>query len=393
MAAVIHDYNQQPIDIADEVARDGLPLEVLRPPTSSILALHPIFVLPGAHRDEIDRPDVPVFRRIAAQRVEAWIPREGWLFDGRGKVMVNAHVPRRDGSGRDWLGAFLPDGRWITTDLWENDQQLTCFDPQSDPRWELPGQKLVAAVDAAAQSAAVGPLEPSIGWARADRTGRQWLVSVGTDWARGFLLVTPERHLHALGDNVKLWREVYPRSMGVRGMFTELYIDSDDGAAALHFSEAGHGVGVGWPVYHSANLKGVVINGGDSSFGFWPHSHALYIEADRSDPAAHAVWFFNAQGNYQGQVEGHFLGDAADGTSLLVQTDEGAVLTVSPGRNGPVISSTRRFDWPDGSAALPLAFYDDLKIAFFLRGDGIVGSTDDARRARSAATVVLAGWK
>ena len=41
-----------------------------------------------------------------------------------------ASPPRRTGRGREWYGAFLPDGRWVTTDLDDTDGRLSFFSPK-----------------------------------------------------------------------------------------------------------------------------------------------------------------------------------------------------------------------------------------------------------------------
>ena len=398
MEAVIHDYDEQPVDIADEVARNGAPRHLLQPPIPvRDVALRPLMTLPQAHRDEMSGSGTPVFRRLSANRLEAWMPKEGWLFDSRGKLLVDAHVPRRDGGGGEWFGAFLPDGRWITTDLWENDRQLTCLDVQSAPRWELAGSKIVDAIRASNPVRSGGDVPaPSIGWARADRTGHEWLVSVGTDWTRGFALVTPSRHIQALPNGVKLWREVYPRSMDVRGMFTHLYIDDDDATRVLSRDEAGHGPDVGWPTY---DLSGrgpklhVVIREGNDIFGFWPHAKDVHIGTGAPWDSPSRTWFFEEQGRYRGEIVGSFLADAANERDILTQTGDGVVDTVHHEHNGSLtVVAARQFSWPDGTPAIPLALYDELKLGFFLQGNGIVGNSDNNRRARAAAVIVLARW-
>jgi hypothetical protein len=394
--AIIHDYDEQPVAIADEVARDGLPENRLAAPAPRSVALEPVHLLAGAHSDVLQDMN-PVMRRLAANRIEAWMPKEGWLFDSHGRLLADVHVPRRDGSGRQWFGAFLPDARWITTDLWNDDRQLTCFDPHGDPRWELPGSRIVAAVQAVNPT---GVLVPSIGWARADRTGRAWLVSVGQNSTRGFARITPGKEITALPNNVKLWQQVYFRSMDVRGMYTELFIDSDDAKVSLARSAAGHGAEVGWPTYSLAGSSlstplNVTVNEGNDHFGFWPHEHDLYLEAGNpwqgSPPTR--VWFFTADGRYCGDIAATFLGDAANGRDLLVQTDAGDVATVHRSTDGTVSATeARRFTWPDGMPAFALAVYDDLKLGFFLRGPGILGKTDSAEKARANADMVLARW-
>lgn len=397
--ALINQFDVPPAPITDEVARDGLPENRLAAPPPRSVPLEPLHLLAGAHADVVNDVN-PVMRRIAADRVEAWIPREGWLFDASGKLLADVPVPRRDGSGRQWFGAFLPDARWVTTDLWNDDHQLTCFDPHGDPRWELPGSRIVAAVQATNPTSGDGELVPSIGWARADRTGRAWLVSVGQDYTRGFARVTPGRDITALPNDVKLWQQVYPRSMDVRGMYTKLSIDSDDAKVSLSRSEAGHGPEVGWPTYSLTGSSlptplNVTVHEGNDHFGFWPHEDDLYLEVGGpwQGPPPTRVWFFTADGRYRGEIAATFLGDAANGEDLLVQTDEGDIATVHRLPDGAVrATASRRFTWPDGTPAFALAVYDDLKLGFFLRGPGILGETDSANKARATADMVLARW-
>ncbi len=180
-------------------------------------------------------------------------------------------------------------------------------------------------------------------------------------------------------------------------MFTAYYIDSDDGRESLHRNEAGHGIGVGWPDYNLSTGWRAVIGEGTSEFGFWPGSHQIYIEGLQSMPEPwhlpHRVWFFDADGKYQGEVIGSHLGDAANRRDLLVQDADDRVLRIASQKAGIAIQDVRRFAWSDGTTAIPLALYDDLKLGFFLRGAGVQGFTDDARRARNNAEVVLAKWQ
>jgi hypothetical protein len=393
LMTIINDYDEQPIEIADEVARDGAPKNEIMPPSSArAVVLNPLFVLKDAPRNEVDDTVSPVFRRIAASRIEAWTSREGRLFDARGKNIADVAVPRRDGFGREWFGAFLPSGAWITTDLWANDEQINCYDSKASWLWELPGKRLVATLPKPGSDFVNEPIVPSIGWARADKTGRRWLVCLGFNYMRGCVLVDPARRIEPLSYTANVWNLVYPRSMGVRGMYTELWITSDDGEETLHRSEAGHGVGVGWPNYGlSSNKWNAVINGGNEHFGFWPHSHAVYIETGERSNGPKKVWLFDSEGKYEGEAAGSFLGDAANGKDILIN-DDNEVMELNNGEKGAVLSDVRSFKWPDTGPAIPLAIYDDLKLGFFLRGPNIIGSDDDARRARSGADIVLASW-
>jgi hypothetical protein len=415
--AVIHVYEHQPIDIADEVARNGLPRnEIAPPPTAMDAPLTPLVTLDAVHTNEGDYPPSPVFRRLSAHRIEAWTPREGWLFDAQGKLVADVHVPRRDGAGREWFGAFLPDGAWITTDLWNDDRQLNAYTPTAVWQWELPGTKIVAALPKPETSTNNEPVVPTIGWARADSTGRKWLVGVGLDYTRGFALVDPDGHVQPLPNDTSLWSMVYPRSMGVRGYYIHLYIDSDDGRTTLSQDSAGHGVEVGWPTYSLSRSWSAIINGGTDRFGFWPESHRIYVEAESRGPdpwhAPHEVWFLDANGKYEAEVTGSYLADAANGRDLLLKDAGDRVLRVVSGKNGVSISGARTFTWPDGSVAVPLAVYDDLHLGFFLRTPAppaapgppplqapaappvpaLTGFDDNSRSARTAADIVLAQW-
>jgi hypothetical protein len=386
--AVIHEYENQQTNIADEIARDGRASRLIMPPAARGVALTTLVTLDGVHTNEMAWPGSPIFRRIADNRFEAWTSKEGWLFDSRGRLITHVKVPRRDGAGREWFGAFLPDGTWITTDLWQEDKQINAFDAKGKWLWEVDGEK----VQAAAPTASSG--KPIIGWARADKLGRGWLVSAGTEDNTDFALVSESGAVAALPAGQSIWSLVQPRAMGVRGFYISLSIDSDDGKVAMHRVEAGHGVGVGWPTYTlSPGDWTRTIQGGNDRFGFWPKSHEKFIAKDGEEwSAAHRLWFFDEAGRYRGQIEGDLLGDAADGSGMLVKTPDEQVVTVARSRKGPTATQRRSFTWADGTRALPVAIYDDLRLGFFLRGAGIQGPTDEARRGRAGADIVLAKW-
>jgi hypothetical protein len=396
--AVVHALDDKLGVIADDVTRDGLPQRILTPPAGDKVALTPLATLDGAHVPPDEDPGTPVFRRIAADRFEAWTSTDGWLFTGRGRLVTHVKVPRRDGDGREWFGAFLPDGTWITTDLWAEDKQVNAFDAQAKWLWELPGADILK------QAAHTFPNDPDggapapkpiIDWARADRLGRGWVVNVGESMDTASALVAEGRTVAALPAGETEWDLVQPRSMGVRGFYTGLYIPSDDSALTLHRDEPGHGMYVGWPAYSVApGSWRRVLRNGDWHFGFWPRSHAVFAETnDYASATRHAVWFFDATGKYTGEIAGAELGDSATGRGLLVTTPDDAVATVLAGASGPSIAQARAFTWADGSRAVPLAVYDDLHLGFFLRGPGIEGQTDAAHNARAKADIVVAKWR
>jgi hypothetical protein len=394
--AVIRDYAHQPVEVADEVARDGAPRNLILPPASAeTIAITPLTILNGAHM-ELDDPRSPVFRRITANRLEAWTSTEGWLFDGQGRLLVDVKVPRRDGTGREWFGAFLPKGNWITTDIWANDQQLNCYSPSGKWKWELPGAKILTKLPKP------NPYEgewnePIIDWGRSDRTGRKWLVSVGANLTRGFALVNSDGHVQPLAYDVSLWSLIYPRAMGVRGGYVAFYIDSDDAKISFHFNTVAHGPFCTWPNFSLSPGWSKTIYEGTNNFGFWPQSHDVYVEVpDRVPEPWHTspnTWFFAKSGKYQGEIAGSYLADAANGHDLLLKDESDHVLQVANQKTEIFVAKSRAFTWPDGTQAVPLAIYDDLKLGFFLRGPGTLGFTDDARRACADAQIVFAHWK
>jgi hypothetical protein len=393
--AIIHEVELPQLNLADEVARDGLPVRVILTPPARKLTLKPLALLVGARANGDAWPASPVFRRLAADRVEAWTSREGWLFDGSGKLLTHVIVPRRDGTGREWFGAFLPDGTWITTDLWEQDEQINAFSAHGRWLWELKGADILKQLPPSDDPDGV-PGKPLICWARADRIGQGWVVCVGEDWNTNCALVAASKTVAPVPEGENLWDLIYPRAMGTRGFYTALGISSDDGELQLGREEPMHGPGVGWPIYSTKHGEwSRVIRTGDQKFGFWPRSHALFIEA-RGDEflSPHRVWFFDDDGRYAGEIAGSYLGDAANKYGLLVTVPGGSVATLMPGAKGPTATQTRTFTWPDGTRAVPLALYDDLHLGFFLRGRQIADTNPEtARHATAAAAIVVAKWK
>ncbi len=292
-------------------------------------------------------------------------------------------VPRRDGTGREWFGAFLPDGTWITTDLWEEDKQVNAFNAQGKWLWEVKGDDILKRL-APPPGQGEMPGKPLICWARADRIGEGWVVCVGEDGNTACALVAEGKTVAPMPGGEDPWDLVYPRAMGTRGFFIALSIPSDDSKLNLTRNEAGHGPGVGWPDYSlSPGEWSRVIRAGDHHFGFWPRSHALFIEAEGDEfLAPHRVWFFDEKGRYSGEIAGSWLGDAANKYGLLVNSTGDAVATLMPDPNGPVATQLRAFTWSDGTHAVPLAIYDDLHLGFFLRGPQLEdANADTARRA------------
>ena len=117
-----------------------------------------------------------VWRRITKDRFEVWTPKTGKLFDASGKLVATVKVPRGDGWGREWYGAFLPDGCWVTTDLNERDDRLTMFSAKGKRMWSIKGATLIPQKtdDDSYRSL------PLIAWARAAKDGKSWVCLLYT---------------------------------------------------------------------------------------------------------------------------------------------------------------------------------------------------------------------
>ncbi len=359
-------------DIVRELLRGGphqehaLPL----PKKTDSISAQPLFTLPDANptddSSQYFHSQSPIFRRMTADCFEAWTATDGWLFDAKGRLLHHVHVPRRDGTGREWFGAFLPSGCWITTDLWEDDRQLNCFDAKDKWLWELRGANMV--------SASTGPddeTEEPIRWARCDKMGKGWVACPGFE-DPNYAWVSPEGLSHPISQN-NPWALTYPRAMQAKGTYLELSISSDDGKRTLTQNSAGHGNWIDFPSYRVPEWSGnTVIPEGDAYFGFWPHSHAAWVETahqtwgtdGKIESEEKKTWFVDENGKYQSEIAAAWLGDAADGKSLLLQDSLHRVITVT--RQGP----TRARQFHDGATLLqPVALYDDLHLGFFLNSD------------------------
>ena len=355
-------------DVVDEVDAGGpvanaeikLPVGIKNVPASVLRNLGEMPLLP--YWD--DKRDF-VIRRMTKTRFEVWTPAHGWLFDSNGRLLDEAKPPRRDGSGREWHGAFLPDGSWVTTDLWDWDRTLTFFSPKG--KW----LKEIASRDLAPADGSDRAPEDLIAWARCDRTGAGWVVCVGSEGGRAHVFVPPHgkpRILENTGDPCdKLWRLCYPRDLEPKGMFTSLVLFSDDYTSTIAFAEAGHGPGVGFPDYQWNDSVNAVIAGEDHDFGFWPGSHDVFIGAsrDHSDQTRPArTWFFDSHRKCQGWICGEYLCDSADGKAMCFLDDDDSVVTL--GKDLKVRSRTAFTI--DGIDAEPAKLFTDLGLGFFLIG-------------------------
>ncbi len=311
-----------------------------------------------------------VWRRITQNRFEIWTPVSGKLFDAKGKLLAEAKVHRGDGWGREWYGAFLPDGRWITTDIDEFDKEVTAFSAKGKRQWAVKGATLIPKnKDADGESAL-----PLIAWGRADKEGKAWIVSVGSEQGRGFVKLTADGKWTKIENP---WPECFPQQLRSRGMYTDRYTKSDDGAFVVNRTEAGHGMWVGWPHYHFPNFNILIPNGDD--FGILPDAWSVFIESD-CGPCTEAVedrkderiWFFDAQGTYQHWIKGRTVGASLPSGGLWIrQLDDSCALV----EKGYSVKSHLKFTTKEKQALVPVEFHDDIKLGVFLMdGKLVLGS-------------------
>ena len=331
-------------------------------------------------------------RRITPQALEVWTSKHGWLFDGTGRLLNEARPPRRDGDGRDWYGAFIPDGRWVTTDLWNTDWTLTFFSREGKWIKEIPSAGLATPPGPGVPSDPDHPDRSILGWARSDKDGNGWVTNVGRNEGFATVQVGPEGPSRQLF-GIERWQACYSRALGPRGWYIDMRVPDDAGSILLAREEAGHGPNVGYPSYNITVPQHVAmpdedddgkvlfsVPDGNDIFGFWPGRKDLFVGAIRGVDAkgAHAersyskspidenaTWFFTADGRFRGWLRGRRLADAADGRAMLFRM-EGShqVVTLSPDLR---TARARRFTWADGGTAIALSLFDDLRLGLFIK--------------------------
>ncbi len=331
-------------------------------------------------------------RRITPNALEVWTPTHGWLFDGQGNKLHEARSPGDEPMGRGWYGAFLPDGRWATTELGKSDCTLTIFSREGKRLRDLPNAGLPF-TDVEGVPPDAGYLSHSLlGWARGNKDGTAWIVNVGSEQGFATVQVSPEGSTRQLF-GIKRWQVCYPRALGPRGWYIDMWVPDDAGSILLTREEAGHGPNVGYPSYsitmpqHVAmpdgDAGGKVLFGvpdGDDIFGFWPGRKDLFAGAIRGIDAKserigqfyrglpteeNATWFFDPAGHFRGWLRGRRLADAADGRAMLFRM-EGShqVVTLRPDLR---TARARRFTWADGRTAVALSLFDDLRLGLFIK--------------------------
>lgn len=310
-----------------------------------------------------------VWRRITKDRFEIWTPKEGKLYDATGKKLAEAEVRRGDGWGREWYGAFLPDGRWITTDIDERDDTVTAFSARGKRLWAVKGAKLVPHYDKIEEYHSSLPL---IAWARSDKNGKGWIVSVGSELGRGIVKLTPDGKW-TKAENP--WKECFPQQLRARGMYNSRSTRGDDGVLEVTRHEDGHGIRVGWPIYQFPATAAVMIHNG-SGFGVLADSRTVFIEAgceainsiaeERKDEK---LWLFDGKGIYQHWMAGRTVGASLVSGGLWVRlADDSAVLL----DNACEVKSHRSFSTKDKKTLIPVELHDDIGLGLFLAGEELV---------------------
>ncbi len=351
-------------------------------------------------------------RRITADRIEVWTATHGWLFDGAGKLLHEARPPRRKGTGREWYGAFLPDGRWVTTDLDEMDGNLYFFSPQGKLQRTLTYDEL---------SGGDGDASHLIGWARSNGAGTGWVVNVGSEEGVATVQVGPSEPVRVL-KGYERWKLCFPRALGPRGWYISLSVPEDSGRGEISRSEAGHGPGVGYPTYtfsqresagkasvpaHGTDSVSHIIPNGNWVFGYWPGSLKAFVGSDgnnvdelhffnRDDaklrdyepsgirtrkfqenilegppnPIIDKSWLFDADGNLVAWIRARRIADAADGRAMLFRvTADSRIVTLSSNMK---VQAVRRMTWKDGATADAVTLWDDLGMGLFVRDKHLV---------------------
>ena len=300
-------------------------------------------------------------RRMTKGSFEIWSSKHGWLFDAKGKLLNEAFPPRRDGVGREWFGAFLPDGRWVTTDLWELDKTLTFFSKAGKWIKEINGKDLYPANPDSSCELNL------IAWARCDKEGKGWVVSIGEYPGNAHVFVRPNGKAQLLEYTNqpwdKLWKLCYPRDLEPKGHRQALTY-SDDLKRLIQVGRPGHGPMIEYPSF-SWGDKDILTNhkvvpfGGN--FGFLPNSHDVFIEGSKT-------WFFDEHGKCRAWIGASYLADSSEAKETWYVDPDQIVVTL-----GSDLKPHSRIRFViDETNANPVKLFTDLRIGFFLIDQNLV---------------------
>ena len=298
-----------------------------------------------------------VIRRIGQKNFELWTPKRGWLFDKKGSVLAEAMVPRRDGAGREWHGAFLPDGQWITTDLWAQDDRIYIFSPENKLLRAFPTKKYTGK-----------PKDDwsgyTVAWARADQKGTKWATQIGLDGGWCGLLISPwgwrqkvsatltKLHLPspaswALAQKVEDPKAfVDSRNLGAKGNCILLAAQSSDGKSSVEHCGHMHGsdtelpsysmrgVGLGWDHVIPSMFHGKYT--GRGNFGFFPASQVVWVGGEKNPirptqyQGGFRSWIIEPSGKAIGWLPAERVADDSDGKRMWFVDEQGRLLKVAP---------------------------------------------------------------
>jgi hypothetical protein len=362
-------FAEKQIDISQGAQPMLLRECILLPPTS------------GDNVAQSGRPYQWVIRRMTTDRIEVWLPDHGWLFDSQGELVNEAFPPRRDGDGRDWYGAFLPDGSWVTTDLWGDDKVLTFFSQEGKWLKEINASDLVPHKPEGEEDPGDGATNIStIGWCRCDAIGNGFVVSVGQGSGRGVAWVSAKGEHHLLEARGAPWKLCYPRDLERKGMYMHLYIPDDRGNEWFESRSASHGSHVGSPILEAPGFQVVIPDG--ETFGFWPNSTALWIGTklttwdddpdteDQGESSTEQTWFYEPDGSFVGWIAAGRLTDTPALDGMMFCDEEHRVISLGRDR---MVQKIEQFVWPgDCSAASPYTLFPDLQLGFFMQGKNLV---------------------
>lgn len=300
----------------------------------------------------------PVWRRITPSHFEVWTPHEGCLFDRLGRKLATAHPSRDNSTGRQWFGAFLPDGRWLTTELHDRDDRVYIFNREGVCVREIKVATFTKSKpksdDGFNDCALIVP------WARSDKRGQAWVMRLGSEGGMGEGLLEPDGSWRWLKPSENAWQQCMPRQLGVRlaGGVSLYFTKSDDSEYGMMSRQPSHGPGVGEPSFEVVGKGGGSLGNFNSDgldFGFWPGSHACYLFGG-------FTWFFDSHRRYAGWINGIRVGDASDQRAMLFRMENNAIATVSPDLKA---KSFQRFVRSDGRVLEPLNLQPDIGIGVF----------------------------
>ena len=115
--AIMHEVELPHNDIADEVARDGLPIRSISLPSADEIALTPLRTLAGVHVNDDTWTASPSFRRITGDRVEVRTKGDGLLFNEHGHLINHFKTSADDDAKDATIRIDSDDGNLVLTRL------------------------------------------------------------------------------------------------------------------------------------------------------------------------------------------------------------------------------------------------------------------------------------